>query len=82
MDPLTIDFAVRREIITSLFAPPIGKSTFFDLVKRGKIAKVGGLRGYYRLNESLRRLGLPAVLQISSVDPSIRISPRPNNHSI
>jgi hypothetical protein len=55
-----------------------GKSTFFDLVKRGKIAKVRGLRGYYRLNESLRRLGLPAVQQIPSVAPGIRISPRPN----
>ena len=46
------------------FFPPIVKPTFYDLVNRGKIAEVHGLRGYYRLNESLSRLGLAAVDQI------------------
>ena len=55
------EFAVRREVLERLFDPPIGRSTFFDLVERGKIAKVKGLRGYYRLNESLRRMGMPEV---------------------
>ena len=59
------DFAVRSEVIRRFFHPPIGKSTFYDLVKRGRIAQVHGLRGYYRLNESLRRLGLPAVDQLN-----------------
>ena len=61
MKPSPTEFAVRREVIERLFDPPIGRSTFFDLVERGKIAKVKGLRGYYRLNESLRRLGMPEV---------------------
>ena len=61
MKPVPIDFGVRREVIQNFFEPPIGKSTFFDLVNRGKIAEVKELRGYYRLNESLRRLGLPQV---------------------
>ena len=45
----------------SFFSPPIAKSTFYDLVQRGKIAEVRGVRGYYRLNESLSRLGMPPV---------------------
>jgi len=61
MKPSSTEFAVRREVLERLFDPPIGRSTFFDLVERGKIAKVRGLRGYYRLNESLRRLGMPEV---------------------
>ena len=55
------EFAVRREVIQAFFFPPIAKSTFYDLVRRGKIASVHGVRGYYRLNESLRRLGMSAV---------------------
>jgi hypothetical protein len=61
MKPSPTEFAVRREVLERFFDPPIGRSTFFDLVERGKIAKVKGLRGYYRLNESLRRLGMPEV---------------------
>jgi hypothetical protein len=60
------EFAVNREVLMKYFKPKIGKSTFYDLVQRGKIAEVHGLRGYYRLNESLRRLGLPAVDQLPS----------------
>jgi len=57
------DFAVRREVIEKYFEPKLARSTFFDLVENGKIVRVKGLRGYYRLNESLRRLGLPSVQQ-------------------
>lgn len=64
MKSSSTEFAVRREVLERLFDPPIGRSTFFDLVERGKIAKVKGLRGYYRLNESLRRLGMPEVEKI------------------
>jgi len=55
------DFAVTRDVIMKFFSPPIGTTTFYDLVKRSKIAPVPGLRGYYRLNESLKRLKLPPV---------------------
>ena len=70
MNPPPIDFAVRREAFHHYFEPQIGKSTFYDLVNSGKIAKVKGLRGYYRLNESLRRLGLPAVDQLRRTEES------------
>jgi hypothetical protein len=68
MKPSPTEFAVRREVLERLFDPPIGRSTFFDLVDRGKIAKVRGLRGYYRLNESLRRLGMPEVEKLPGRD--------------
>jgi len=64
MLPVTKDFAVRREVLDKFFEPPISKSAFYDLVKRGKIAELKELRGFYRLNESLRRLGLPPVDQL------------------
>src|SRR4051812_19616633 len=66
MKPVSKEFAVRREAIQNFFEPPIAKSTFFDLVARGKVAKVRELRGYYRLNETLQRLGLSAVDQLPS----------------
>jgi hypothetical protein len=55
------EFAVDREAITRFFSPPIGKSTFHDLVGKGTIVPVKGVRGFYRLNESLIRLGLKPV---------------------
>ena len=64
MKHVTKDFAVRREVLEKFFEPPIGKSTFHDLVARGKIAELEELRGFYRLNESLHRLGLPQVEEI------------------
>ena len=55
------EFAVRRETISRYFDPPLARSTFHDLVNKGKIIPIKGLRGYYRLNDSLRRLGLREV---------------------
>ena len=66
MKPASPEFAVRREVIQAFFTPPIAKSTFYDLVQRGTIAEVHGLRGYYRLNQSLSRLGMPAVDRLPS----------------
>ena len=57
------EYAVRRETVSSYFHPPLPSSTFHDLVNKGKILPVKGLRGFYRLNESLKRLGLREVPQ-------------------
>jgi hypothetical protein len=46
------------------FDPPVGKTKFHDLVNQGLVVKVRGLRGYYRLNESLVRLGLQPVKEL------------------
>ena len=47
--------AVRRETISAYFDPPMARSTFHDFVNKGKIVPVKGIRGFYKLNESLRR---------------------------
>jgi len=62
----TPEFVVRRESIARFFDPPLAASSFHDLVNRGKIIPMKGMRGYYLLNESLRRMGLPKVLEIPS----------------
>ena len=84
------EFAVRRETISRFFHPPLPTSTFHDMVNRGKIIPVKGLRGFYRLNESLRRMGLrevPAIpssgrstgdiirLALTSIDPAVFPAP-------
>ena len=46
------------------FGPPIGRSTFYNLVRRGVIVKIKEVQGYYLLNESLVRLGLPPVSEL------------------
>jgi len=61
LPPGTAEFAVDREGVTRFTRPSIGKSTFHDLVAKGTIVPVNGLRGFYRLNESLIRLGLQPV---------------------
>ena len=43
------------------FNPPVGKTKFHELVNRGLVVKFKELRGFYLLNESLRRLGLREV---------------------
>ena len=55
------EFAVRREAFDRYFDRPLPSSTFFDLVNKGKIVQMKGLRGFYLLNDSLRRLGLREV---------------------
>ena len=55
------EYGVCRELINSVFDPPLARSTFHDLVNKGQIVPMKGLRGFYRLNDSLRRLGLREV---------------------
>ena len=65
--------AVDPEIIMRFFAPPIGKSTFYDLVAKGRIVPLKHVRGRYRLNESLARLGMPPVRELPTTpDPTER----------
>ena len=58
------DFGVQREVISNYFPPPLPRSTFYDLVNKGKIVPIKGPKGFYRLNDSLRRLGLREVAQL------------------
>lgn len=58
------DFAVDQDTLMRFFGPPIGKSTFYNLVRRGVIVKLKEVQGYYLLNESLVRLGLPHVSEL------------------
>ena len=55
------EFVVDRDTIRSFFRPEISTSKFHELVKDGAIVPFDGLRGFYRLNESLLRLGLRPV---------------------
>ena len=66
------EFAVHWETIAKFFHPPLPRSSFYDLVNKGKIVPLKDMRGYYRLNASLKRLGLPGVESIpgSSVELS------------
>ena len=57
------EFLVTRDVILESFVPPIGTSTFFDMVNDGRIAKAKAPRGYYRLNETRKRLGMPPILE-------------------
>jgi hypothetical protein len=55
------EYAVNAEVIRRFFDPPLASSTFYDLVNKGKVTPLPGLRGFYKLNDSLRRLGLREV---------------------
>jgi len=55
------EFAVDRQTLSKFLRPEISKSAFHDLVAQGKIAPLDGLRGSYRLNESLIRHSLQPV---------------------
>lgn len=55
------EYGVNFETIRSFFDPPLARSTFYDLVNKGKITPLPGIRGFYKLNDSLRRLGLKEV---------------------
>ena len=63
------EFAVTRQRLSSYFSPPLARSTFYDLVNRGKIQPVSGVRGYYRLNASLQRMGMPVVKELPPESP-------------
>ena len=60
------EFGVRKDDICAFFSPPMPSSTFHDRVNDGIIVPIKGMRGFYKLNDSLRRLGLreiPAIPQ-------------------
>jgi hypothetical protein len=58
------EYAVRAEFIGRYFSPPLASSTFHDFVNKGKIVPMKGIRGFYLLNASLRRLGLREVTEL------------------
>ncbi|MEI7911029.1 MAG: hypothetical protein WCK77_15445 [Verrucomicrobiota bacterium] len=55
------EFAVRRECFDRYFDKPMPSSTFHDMVGKGVIVPLKGLKGFYKLNDSLRRMGLREV---------------------
>lgn len=53
---------MRMNDILNYFNPPPGRSTFYDWRSKGLIVPASTskeLKGYYKLNASLKRLGLP-----------------------
>jgi len=58
------EHAVDQETLMRFFRPPVGRSTFYNLVKRGVIVKLKEVKGYYLLNESLIQLGLQPVSEL------------------
>ncbi len=65
------EYAVRRETISRYFEPPLPRSTFHDFVNKGVIIPMKGIRGFYLLNASLRRLGLREVPKLPE-EPAAR----------
>lgn len=63
------EFVVSREGFNRFFDKPLPTSTFHDLVNKGKITPFKHIRGMYRLNESLRRLGLKEVAELPKAPP-------------
>lgn len=55
------EYGVNAEVIRRFFDPPLASSTFYDLVSKGRVTPLPGIRGFYKLNDSLRRLGLREV---------------------
>jgi len=64
------EFGVRAETIGRFFSPPLASSTFHDFVNKGKIVPMKGVRGFYRLNDSLHRLGLREVTKLPQDVPT------------
>lgn len=58
------EFIVSRGHFNRYFERPLPTSTFHDLVKKGKIIPMKDMRGFYLLNNSLRRLGLREVREL------------------
>jgi hypothetical protein len=65
------EFGVRKEAICNFFTPPMPSSTFHDRVNEGIIVPIKSMRGFYKLNDSLRRLGLREVPEVPR-----KVSPR------
>ena len=63
------EFAVRRDGCNPYFDKPLPRSTFHDLVGKGIIVPLKGLKGFYKLNDSLRRMGLREVPSLPSPLP-------------
>ena len=63
------EYAVKAEVIGRFFSPPLASSTFHDFVNKGKITPMKGIRGFYLLNDSLRRLGLREVPKLPEESP-------------
>jgi hypothetical protein len=68
------EYAVRAEVICRFFSPPLASSTFHDFVNKGRITPMKGIRGFYMLNDSLRRLGLRELAKLPDEIPA-RTSP-------
>ncbi len=62
--PAYPEFAVRAETFNVYFDKPLPRSTFHDLVNKGKIIPMKDIRGFYLLNESLKRMGLREVSEL------------------
>ena len=58
------EFIVTRQAFERYFDKPLPTSTFHDLVSKGKIIPMKQMRGFYYLNDSLRRLGLREVQEL------------------
>lgn len=58
------EFGVRKEDICAFFSPSMPSSTFHDRVNEGIIVPIKSMRGFYKLNDSLRRLGLREVPEV------------------
>lgn len=64
------EYGVRAEVIGRFFSPPLASSTFHDFVNKGQIVPLKGIRGFYKLNDSLRRLGLREVPKLPDETPA------------
>jgi hypothetical protein len=60
-EAITDDIAVGKQVIDTLFQPPIARSTFYKKVKEGVVVKCRAVDGYYMLNVTRRNLGLPQI---------------------
>ena len=53
-----------------VFSPPLASSAFHDFVNKGQIVPLKGIRRLYKLNDSLRRLGLREVPKLPEETPN------------
>ena len=60
-DEIVDDLCVRREEIEKLFHPPPAKATFHRWVNEEVVVMARGLSGYFLLNRTRVRLGMPPV---------------------